>query len=243
MIWRKIITRLKSGNLNVGTYIVELSLIIFSILIAIQADRCNQSRRNEDKLEEYLQAMYQDLQEEQESNISNLRDCEKDINGVKRCLQLCRYDQNDSLNLALQHLGGVFIRGVFRSFPPTTFDIMMSTGDIALIKELSFRDRLAGTFSFRDKYVQGDLQKFDEQVKELSVSLGKYIDWACMASTDDLQQCLIDREGFVKDVHNDLFIFLRMAQLRSFHLQIAIRSFKRTIEEMEKYVEPSAITD
>jgi hypothetical protein len=238
MLWRKILNRLKSKNSSIVTYIVEVSLIILSILIAIQADRLNQSRRNSAKLDDYLQAMYQDLLDEQDQNVNNLVDCQKDIYSLEQCLRLCRYDQNDSLNLALQHLAAVFTRGVFRTFPPTTFDIMLSTGDISLIRDIAFRNRLAATFSFRDTYVQDELQEFDDQIQNLSHSLGRYIDWSCLTTTRSLESCLIDRQGFVEDVHNDLFIFLRTTQLRAFHLDIAIQNFKRTIREMEQQVEP-----
>jgi hypothetical protein len=236
MIWRKILNRLKNKNFSLVTYLVEIVLIILSVLIAIQADRYNQNRKNEAKLEGYLQAMHQDLLGEQERNRKNLYDCQKDLNGIQRCLQLARYNQDDSLDLALRHLGSVFTRGVFRTFPPTTFNIMLSTGDISLISDLEFRNRLAATFSFRDTYLKDDLQQFDAQVKELSASLGKYIDWACLATSERLHPCLIDRKGFVEDVHNDLFIFLRMTQLRAFHLEVAIQNFDGMIKEMNVYV-------
>lgn len=243
MIWRKILSRLKSKNTGIGVYLIEISLIILSILIAIQADRYNQSRKNEAKLQDYLQSMHQDLLEEQRQNRNNLIDCEKDLNSIERCLKLCRYNQDDSLDLALKNLGSVFTRGVFRTFPPTTFDIMLSTGDISLIKELEFRNRLAATFSFRDTYIKEDLQNFDDQIEELSHSMGRYIDWACLATSETFHPCLVDRTGFVEDVHNELFIFMRIAQLRAFHLGIAVNSFAAMIKEMEEYVVPVAPAD
>ncbi|MCB0629786.1 MAG: hypothetical protein R2824_02150 [Saprospiraceae bacterium] len=236
MLWRKILNRLKGNNSSIGTYIVEVSLIILSILIAIQADRFNQYRKDRAKLEDYLQSMYRDLIQDQDQNKKNLADSQKDLYSIQECLRLCRYDQNDSLDLALQHLSTVFTRGVFRAFPPTTFDIMLSTGDISLIKDISFRNRLAATFSFRDTYVQHDLQEFDDQIKALSYSLGSYINWACLATSKTPYSCLTDRKGFVEDLHNDLFIFLRITQLRAFHLQVAIQNFERTIGEMEEHV-------
>lgn len=40
----------------------------------------------------------------------------------------------------------------------------------------------------------------------------------------------------MEDVHNDLFIFLRMTQLRAFYLEVAIPNFDRLIKEMNVYV-------
>lgn len=244
MIWQKIRNRLKSKNYHFGPYLIEIALIIFSILIAIQADRFNQNRKDKAKLENYFQSMYQDLLDEQESNRNNLYDCRDDIQSIERAIQLCRYDQNDSLNLSLQYLRRVFGRGVFRTFSPTTFDIMLSTGDIALIRDLSLRNRLAATFSFRDTYVRDDLEKFDTRTIELSRAMGRYFDLGCMATTKSewLYTCLTDRTGFVENVHNELFIFLRMTSLRAFHLEIAVQNFDRTIKEMEdsiKSIEPA----
>lgn len=233
MIWRKILDRIKNRPQNIGTYLMEILLIIFSILVAIQADRYQQSRKNEAKLQDYLQAVYQDLQDEQKRNRNNLADCRQDINSLQRCLQLGRFNQNDSLDLALEHLKSVVARGVFRTFPPTTFDIMLSTGDIALIKDLEFRNRLAATFSFRDTYIKNDLQTFDQQIRETSRLVGKYVDLPCLAVSEIPHGCLTDKAGFVQDAPNELFMLLRMADIRKFHLQIAVNSFAKTIEEME----------
>lgn len=234
MIWRKLLNRLKNKKIGIGTYIVEISLIIFSILIAIQADRCNQNRKDDTKLQAYLEAMHQDLLDEQGSNQNNLTDCNSDLESLEQFLRLSRYNQNDSLDLALQHIRRVFSRGVFRTFPPTTFDIMMSTGDISLIKDLTFRNRLAATFSFRDSYIQNDLKEFDAQVKTLAQSMGQYIDLACMTTSGPLHACLVDRTGLVENNHNEVFLFLRMAQVRAFHLSIAIQNFDKMIKIMEQ---------
>lgn len=234
MIWRRILKRLTGEKVGVLHYIVEVSLIIVSILVAIQADRYQQNKRNELKLENYIASMYQDLLEDQERNRNNLGDCQQDIRNITQSLRLSQINQADSLNLALRNFGVVVTRGVFRAFPPTTFDIMLQTGDIALIKDLDFRSRLASTFSFRDDYVKKDLLDFDTQTRETSKALGQYGNLSCMFSNSNLQTCLTDREGFVAHFHNDLFICLRMAQVRAFHLQNAVRYFDKTIKVMEE---------
>lgn len=43
----------------------------------------------------------------------------------------------------------------------------------------------------------------------------------------------------MEDVHNDLFIFLRMTQLRAFYLEVAIPNFDRLIKEMNVPTEDS----
>lgn len=233
MIWRRILKRLTGEKHSVFHYIVEVSLIIVSILVAIQADRYQQNRRNQIKLESYIHSMYQDLLYDQDRNRNNLEDCQNDIKNITRSLRLSQINQDDSLSVALRNLGVVFTRGVFRAFPPTTFDIMLQSGDVALIRDLDLRNKLASTFSFREDYIKKDLLDFDIQTREMSKTLAQYGNLPCMFSRSDLHACLQEREGFTENFHNDLFIFLRTAQVRAFHLQIAIQGFDRTIKEME----------
>lgn len=233
MIWQRILKRLTGKKVGALHYIVEVSLIIISILVAIQADRYQQNQRNQEKLESYLEAVYQDLVDEQVRNRNNLGDCQQDIRNITQSLRLSQINQADSLNLALRNFGYVVTRGVFRAFPPTTFDIMLQTGDIALIKDLEFRSRLASTFSFRDVYVKMDLLDFDVQTRETSKALGQYGNLSCMFSNADIQSCLTDRPGFIAHFHNNLFTILRTAQVRAFHLQNAVRYFDKTIQVME----------
>ena len=74
MIWRKILNRLTGKKTGVLIYVVEVSLIIVSILVAIQADRYQQNKRNEIKLDNYIQSMYQDLLKDHDRNQNNLAD-------------------------------------------------------------------------------------------------------------------------------------------------------------------------
>lgn len=231
---RRLLKKQKPDKKAAVSYVIEVSLIILSILIAVQADRYNQSRKDQAKLNDYLQSTYQDLLDEQFFNKNNYQDCLNDMKDLKECLRLCRYDQNDSLQKAIYHLKVVLSRGVFRAFPPTTFDIMTSNGDISLIEDLSFRKRLAAVFSFREAYVQKDLQDFDIQTKEVAKSMGKYLDLECLTKSDILYPCLIDRKGFVEDVHNELVIYFRQADIRAFHLKTAIRNFDLAINQLEE---------
>lgn len=234
MFWRKLFSRLNNGKVNFLVYLVEIFLIIFSILIAIQADRYQQYKRNQNKLDNYLQAMHQDLLNEQRLNRNNLGDCLQDIKNLEKSLRMSQVNQDDSLTLALQNFGAVISRGVFRAFPPTTYDIMFSSGDIALIRDLDFRSRLAGTFSFRNSYTKKELLDFDALTDEVARNLAKYGNLSCMLSTNEQYVCLNDRAGFVSNFHNELFLLLNNARSRAFHLRIAIRYFEGTIEEMEE---------
>lgn len=234
MLLRRIRQRLSTSNAKVVTYLLEVLLIILSVLAAIQADRYNQARKDQQKLEEYVDALYQDLLDEQAANRMNLADCQKDLAAIEAAMQQFRYDQNDSLQLGLANLGAVFTRGVFRAFPPTTYDVMLSSGDLALIEDLEFRNLLASVMAFRDNYLKSDLQEFDKQTLAFSRYIGQYVDITCMASTEQLYRCIIDREGLVNDAHNELFIFYRVAQLRAFHLSASVRGMATAIREMEE---------
>lgn len=234
MFLRKLLQRITSSKVNLGAYLLEIFLIIFSILIAIQADRYQQSQRNKAKLKDYIAAMHQDLLNEQNLNRNNLIDCLQDIKNIETSLRLSQMDQNDSLDLALLNFGQVINRGVFRAFPPTTYDIMLSTGDIALIRNLELRSTLASPFSFRESYTKRDLLDFDQHADEVAEKLAQYGSLSCMVSTPTPHSCLQDRTGFLKDFHNQLFILLTKARSRAFHLRIAINYFDGTIEELEK---------
>jgi hypothetical protein len=234
MLLRRIRQRLSNSNAKVATYLLEVLLIILSVLAAIQADRYNQARKDQQKLDEYVQALYQDLQEELETNRMNLIDCQKDLTAIEDAMRQFRYDQNDSLQLGLANLGAVFTRGVFRAFPPTTYDVMLSSGDLALIEDLEFRNLLASVMAFRDNYLKSDLQEFDKQTLELSRYVGQYVDITCLASSEELYPCIFDRQGIVSDAHNELFIYYRVAQLRAFHLSASVRGMDAAVRGMEE---------
>jgi len=235
MFWRKILNRLRTPKTGIGTYIVEVSLVILSILIAFQADRYNQNLKNNKKLNDYIQATYKELLEEQETNKVNLIDCNKDIQNIQNSLRLLKAENKDSTILTLELVAEVFSRGVFRSFPPTTFDIMVSTGDVTLIKDLEFRRALSSLFSFRENYIKGDLQEYDAELKVLLQQLSKYLNLSCIYEPDQLPfECIKKLEGLESEISNHLFIFLDFAQSRAFHLRIAIKMYDSMIKRLEE---------
>lgn len=244
MLFRRIFNRIAAARGKWGVYLLEVALIVLSVLLAIQADRYNQERKNEAKLKAYIQALYQDLKDEQFANRNNLLDCKKDIASIASCIRLSQYDQNDSITMALDHFRQVFSRGVFRAFPPTTFHIMTNSGDIALIKDLALRKQLAATFAFRDNYIKQDLRNHDQLTKDIASRMSPYLDFPCMKRSDGLHQCLTDRHGFAANGQNDLFLFQQTAEARAFHLKVGINYFEACIGELEGlYGEVLAVED
>lgn len=237
MLFRRIFNRIAAARGKWGIYLLEVALIVLSVLLAIQADRYNQERKNEAKLDAYVQALYQDLKDEQFVNRNNLLDCREDIASIASCIRLSQYDHNDSIDMALDHFRQVFSRGVFRAFPPTTFHIMTNSGDIALIKDLTFRKQLAATFAFRDNYLKEDLRNHDQQTKAVAYRMSPYLDFSCMTRSDGLHQCLTDRDGFIANKQNDLFLFLQTAEARAFHLEVGVHYFEACIAELERLYE------
>ena len=234
MLFRRIFNRIAAARGKWSVYLLEVALIVLSVLLAIQADRYNQERKNEAKLNAYVQALYQDLKDEQFANRNNLLDCQTDVADLKACIRLTSYDHDDSLNQALNHFRRVFSRGVFRVFPPTTFDIMTNSGDIALIQDLPLRKALAATFAFRDNYIKEDLRNHDQQTQDIAHRMSPYLDFSCMTRKEGLHQCLLDRDGFASNQQNDLLLFQQTAEARAFHLKVGINYFEACIGELER---------
>ena len=216
-------------------YVTQVSLILVSLFIATRADRCRDAAKDQIKLKEYLAAVQQDLQEELESDQMNLNDCKRDVYCLIKFLELSEYENQDSIFSAFSFFAEVYQRGVFRAFPPTTFDIMVQTGDASLIKDIKMRNSLASVFAFRQNVIQKDLQEFDHQTQLCTESLGRFLDFGLMFSATD-RPFLLDPKGFKKDPHNEVFILLRNANLRAFHLGVAVDDIKDVQKELAEYL-------
>jgi len=226
---------LKISPKSLRDYFLQVSLIILSLFIATRVDRCNLANKNEEKLQAYLTAIELDLQDELELNENNLFDCEQDIKGLEHGIKLLRHNQDDSIRLAIQEIFTVFTRGVFRSFSPTTYEIMSNSGDILLIKDLELRGNLAAVFAFRTDYLKTDLLAYDKLAKKTAEKLGHFLDLACLAGQQaDPIACVTKREQLIKDPHNELTLLVREAELRAFHLEKAIMHLKRTLLELQE---------
>ena len=212
-------------------YVTQISLILLSLYIATSVDRCKEANKDQAKLQEYLRAIQVDIKEEIKVDAMNLGDCEQDIKNLGLMLYYAKMPQPDSVELAMNNFAQVFWRGVFRGFHPTTFDLMMESGDANLLKDINLRNKLATVFAFRRTVIQADLAQFDQQTSLCAAELGKYVDLARYLFVEEFDiKCVIDREGFARSPHNEVFLLHRLANLRAFHLENALEDLK----EVEK---------
>lgn len=137
--------------------------------------------------------------------------------------------------MAYSYFAEVYQRGVFRSFPPATFDIMVQTGDANLLKDLPLRSHLASVFAFRQNVIRKDLEDFDRQTQICAEKLGRYFNLSHMFS-ENQAGFLLDEAGFVKDPHNEVFLLLRNANLRAFHLENAVEELQSVQTELNEYL-------
>lgn len=118
---------------------------------------------------------------------------------------------------------------------------MTNSGDIALIQDLMLRKALAATFAFRDNYIKEDLRNHDQLTNDIAHCMSPYLDFSCMTRKEGLHQCLTDRDGFVANQQNDLFLFLQATEARAFHLKVGISYFESCLGELERLYEPVLI--
>jgi len=224
-------------------YFVQVSLIILSLLVAVGVDRCNTARKNEQKLQAYLEAIHHDLAYESEKTVQNLFDANKDITALENGLTQFAHNNNDSLQAGIMNVGQVLLRGVFRTFSPTTFDVMSKTGDLLLIKDLELRERLASVFAFRTNVIKRDLELHDAMTIEVAESMGAYFDLNCLVERRAVLDCLHDREGLVSSRHNKLLAFQLECQQRAFHLSVMQHLVNKATELMPERKGESATTE
>ena len=216
-------------------YVTQVSLILISLLLATRAEKCRDAGKEREKLREYLSAVHADLQEEIETDGMNLHDCGQDIKCLVQFLVKSEKSHPDSLRLAFANFASVYQRGVFRAFPPSTFDLMAQSGDASLLKDLHLRNSLASVFAFRQNVVRKDLEDFDRQTQVCAEKLGRFFDLSVMLS-DSSGDFMLDREGFLQDPHNEIFLLLRNANLRGFHLENALEELKESQAELDVFL-------
>lgn len=218
-------------------YLTQITLILLSLSIATSVDRCRERAKDNVKLIGYLHAIQVDISEETKTCRLNLKDCDQDIQCLTTTLRLINKTQQDSIESAMTNFAAVYWRGVFRAFPPTTFDMMGETGDANLLKNLELRNRLASVFAFRRTVLQQDLEKFDRQTEACAQKLGEHVDLTrLLYSTSFDEKCILDRSAFFKSPHNEVFLLLRTANLRAFHLEKAIESLEEAGSELDAYI-------
>jgi hypothetical protein len=220
---------------GVRKFITQISLILISLLLATRAERCRESGKDREKLRDYLTAIQTDLEDEIKTDRMNLNDSNRDVRCLVQFLTKAGHSHTDSLLAAYSNFAEVYQRGVFRAFPPTTFDLMVQSGDANLLKDLHLRNSLASVFAFRQNVVRKDLQDFDLQTQVCAEKLGRFFDLSLMFAEGE-GKFLLDKEGFLRDPHNEVFLLLRNANLRAFHLENALEDLQATQQELDAYL-------
>lgn len=220
---------------GVKKYFTQITLILISLMLATRVDRCREANKEQDKLREYLTAIQSDIQDEIKTDKLNLNDCNRDVKCLLEFLLKSTNEHNDSLYLAYSNFAEVYQRGVFRAFPPSTFDLMAQSGDANLLKDLRLRNSLASVFAFRQDVIRKDLEDFDRQTQVCAEKLGMYFDLSLMFAGEN-EKFLRNKEGFLKDPHNEVFLLLRNANLRGFHLKNAIEELNVLQSELDEYM-------
>jgi hypothetical protein len=205
-------------------YLLQVSLILLSLFIAVGIDRCNQASKEDNLRETYYESIEADLLEEKESNEFNLADCRNDIRDIVNALNGMVEDNAESRKVIAQSLGTVFGRGVFRPFSPNTYDIIYQSGDVLLIEDLRLRYLLSANTAFRNDYVRDDLRRHDEMTLEVAEEVSPYLSLNCLRrlAKGEEEDCISDFPELVKFGQGKLSVFLRHAELRAFHLERAI---------------------
>jgi hypothetical protein len=220
---------------GVRKYFTQISLILFSLLLATRAERCREAGKDQEKLREYLIAIQTDLQEEIKTDRINLKDCGRDMECLMQFMKKSSSPDSSSLSSAYSNFAEVYQRGVFRAFPPTTFDIMAQSGDVNLLKDLQLRNSLAAVFAFRQNVVRKDLEDFDRQTQVCAEKLGHFFNLSHLF-TEERDSFMLDKEGFLRDPHNEVLLLLRNTNLRAFHLENAIEDLVEAQIRLDEYL-------
>ncbi len=220
---------------GVKKYFTQISLILISLLLATRAEKCRDEHKEDRKLREFLIEVQADIQEELKNDEMNLKDCKRDIKCLVNFLRYYNDPAPDSLKSAMESIAEVYYRGVFRSFPPNTFEIMVETGDARLIRDLKMRAELASVFAFRRNVVQPDLASFDLQTQQCFREMGYFLDLTQLMKAYN-ESFFTDKKGFIEASHNEAFLLLRNAELRAFHLDVAIEDLESAQKNLDEFL-------
>ncbi|MCC7245345.1 MAG: hypothetical protein IT269_06675 [Saprospiraceae bacterium] len=221
---------------GVKKYVTQISLILISLLLATRAEKCRDEHKEDRKLREFLVEIQADIEDELQQNKMNLKDCDRDIKCMINFLQYYNHPSPDSLKSAMESIAEVYQRGVFRAFPPNTFEIMVETGDVRLIRDLKLRAELASIFAFRRNVVQPDLASFDLQTQACFEKMGYFFNLTQLMNEYN-ESFFTDKTAFTKGPHNEVFLLLRNAQLRAFHLDVAIEELEKAQKSLNEFMQ------
>ncbi len=222
---------------GIGDYLLQVSLIILSLLIATGVNRCNEGRKDNRKLNNYLLAIEQDLEKELSSVNNNLADAENDYTDLGRAITAGRHPDADSLQLSFDRALTVIARGVYRGFSPMTYELMQQSGDVLLIEDLDYRNQLAAISDFRRNYLREDLKDHDRRVLLLAEQMGKFVDLPCALESRGNLSCVTNPEGYRTKMGNHLMVLYRAVQLRVFHLDIASKLTREGLEATRELID------
>ncbi|MEM7572578.1 MAG: hypothetical protein AAF433_06745 [Bacteroidota bacterium] len=216
-------------------YIIQVSLIILSILIATGISHCEQDRQEDKRLQEYWQAIQAEVEEEIRVLENNVFDAQKDVKNLKRGITLAQYAHPDSTLLSLQEFARTNLRGVFRTFPPSTYETMVSTGDVHLIKDLEFRNTLGSAFNYLQEVVKPDLINWDAATQKSFEQLSPYLNVSQLLAYNITPAVLANWQGFQEASAEVYAVLLRQANIRAFHLSAGLSYFQNLQEELSTY--------
>lgn len=218
-------------------YLLQVSLIVLGLVIATGADRCNANRQEDRRLQQYYQAILQDLQDEQRVTAMNIGDARNDVGQLEYAITKLALADPDSTLAGLDTLRWVLQKGVFRTFNPTTFDVMVNTGDVSLIDDLSLRSDLAAVFAFRTNIVRPDLEAYNSQTVRTIEQLATLTDLNCLLQDVGYREVCrpIDAATATRG-KNVLISLLLQAKSRLFHLEM----LQESVGEMVTRLTPLA---
>jgi hypothetical protein len=214
-------------------YVTQVSLLLFSLLIATSADRCRTRQKERVKLHEYIAAIKKDLENELSDCKMNLNDCKRDQTCLLKALIYADHSNIDSVRYGFDHFLEVYQRGVFRTFPPSTFEMMVQAGDVHLIKDLGLRSELASTFSFLNRNIRNELEAFDQAVTACAEVAGLYLPLSEFYSRGKGAIPRPAKGDFRWE--NALYSLLNNANLRGFHLRESVENFENALKKLETY--------
>jgi hypothetical protein len=209
-------------------YLAEVTLIIFSILFAFWIERFREGWEEDKKLEQYFSEIQEDLKEEIQTSKMNRYDCENDIKALLKILELSETRSSDSTALYRSKFLSVYYRGVFRTFAPTTADVMANNGDLELIKDHTLRKLIVSTFSFR-KEVADEFTAYNLAVDEAGKILYEEI------RPDNSESIKPDPTLLYRGKNtNAVFSLYRRAAYKGFMLDNYIEELKELQKQLSK---------
>lgn len=225
-----------SSKWNYKEYLVQVSLIVLSVLSALALDRCNQNWQDNKRLKKYYTLIYEELQIESDRNLNNIGDCKKDVEALEAAINGYSSTQDPSLSNALGYSLMVLARGVFRPFPPLTYERMVANGEATLLSNIELNNRLSSYSAFRLDYFESDLKAFDETTLDVLQQLGEYVNTNCVLDdpNGNIIECVFDKKSLRKRGPIILTRLYRQAQIRLFHLEIGQEGLEKTIGLLEE---------